>query len=72
MAGGWTAMYNMEDTGLLMSASAMASGIAIDNMTLRYRKHLAQRSTKASSFEGGGEQIDISRERRSGPANNRA
>lgn len=62
MAGGWTAIHNMEDTGLLMSASAMAPGIAIDTVTLRYRKHLAQRSTKTSSFEGG-EQITLIRNR---------
>lgn len=56
-AGGWTAMHNMEDTGLLMAASALSPGVVIDTVTLRYRRHLAQRSTKTTNFEGGGSRL---------------
>ncbi|MGW4371636.1 glycosyltransferase family 2 protein [Nocardia takedensis] len=52
--GGWTAMRNMEDTGLLMAASALSYGVITDVPVLRYRRHRAQRSTKTTSFEGGG------------------
>lgn len=53
-AGGWAAMRGMEDTALLMSASALASGVVIDSPTLRYRKHHLQHSAIPSIFEGGG------------------
>lgn len=70
--GGWTAMRNMEDTGLLMAASALAPGAITDTPILRYRRHRAQRSTKSSDFEGVGEQIALIRQRtallRGGPS----
>lgn len=52
--GGWLALYGMEDTGLLMAASAAAPGILLDTPTLRYRQHPAQRSRQDSNFVGGG------------------
>jgi hypothetical protein len=52
--GGWLALYGMEDTGLLMAASAAAPGILLDTPTLRYRRHSAQRSRQDSNFGGGG------------------
>ncbi|WP_280212255.1 glycosyltransferase family 2 protein [Nocardia cyriacigeorgica] len=52
-AGGWSALHNMEDTGLLMSASALAPGVVVDRVTLRYRRHRNQRSTQRQIFEGG-------------------
>ncbi|MFD5558040.1 glycosyltransferase [Streptomyces sp. NPDC127068] len=52
--GGWSALHGMEDTGLLMAASALAEGILIDTPTLRYRRHPAQRSKRTSKFTGGG------------------
>ncbi|MBT2397412.1 glycosyltransferase [Streptomyces sp. ISL-100] len=61
--GGWSALRGMEDTGLLMSASASTDGVLIDAPTLRYRRHGAQRSKQTSKFTGGGEQIDLVRER---------
>ncbi|WP_405166143.1 glycosyltransferase [Nocardia sp. NBC_01499] len=51
--GGWAAMRGMEDTGLLMSASALAPCVALDTRTLRYRRHRNQRSTQTSLFTGG-------------------
>jgi glycosyltransferase involved in cell wall biosynthesis len=70
--GGWTATHNMEDTGLLMAASALSPGILLDTTTLRYRRHRMQTSSKASSFRGGGSQIALIRSRaallRHGPA----
>ncbi|WP_218017650.1 glycosyltransferase family 2 protein [Nocardia caishijiensis] len=62
-AGGWAALRGMEDTALLMSASAMAAGVVVDAPTLRYRKHHLQQSSKHSIFEGGGEQISLIRAR---------
>ncbi|MFE3445941.1 glycosyltransferase family 2 protein [Nocardia sp. NPDC059180] len=62
-AGGWSALYNMEDTGLLMTASALAPGIVVEEVTLRYRRHRNQRSTQTTNFEGGGEQISLVRQR---------
>jgi hypothetical protein len=53
-AGGWLALRGMEDTGLLMAASAMAPGFLVDVPTLRYRRHRAQRSRRRSHFAGGG------------------
>ncbi|MGW4633304.1 glycosyltransferase family A protein [Nocardia sp. NPDC004415] len=64
-AGGWAALRGMEDTALLMSASALAPGIVIDTPTLRYRKHHLQHSTRPSIFEGGGG-ANISRSRTGG------
>ncbi|MFJ4654313.1 glycosyltransferase [Nocardia sp. NPDC088792] len=62
--GGWSAMSDMEDTGLLMAASALCEGVLIDTPTLRYRRHRAQRSKKSSGFVGGGgEQITLVRQR---------
>lgn len=54
--GGWTALLGMEDTGLLMAASAVTEGVVVDADVLRYRKHPRQRSvrTKRSKFTGGG------------------
>ncbi|WP_278263616.1 glycosyltransferase [Nocardia sp. AG03] len=62
-AGGWAAMRGMEDTALLMSASALAPAIVLDVPTLRYRKHHLQRSTRPSTFEGGEQQISLVRAR---------
>ncbi|WP_280236646.1 glycosyltransferase family 2 protein [Nocardia cyriacigeorgica] len=53
-AGGWSALNNMEDTGLLMTASALAPGVVVEPVTLRYRRHRNQRSTQKTNFEGGG------------------
>ncbi|MDK0520443.1 glycosyltransferase [Streptomyces sp. ML-6] len=61
--GGWSALQGMEDTGLLMAASAVAEGILVDAPTLRYRRHAAQRSKQTSKFAGGGEQIALIRDR---------
>ncbi|MCP3819429.1 glycosyltransferase [Streptomyces sp. A3M-1-3] len=52
--GGWSALRGMEDTSLLMAASASAEGVLVDAPTLRYRRHAAQRSKQASKFAGGG------------------
>ncbi|WP_199566702.1 glycosyltransferase [Streptomyces triticagri] len=52
--GGWSALHGMEDTGLLIAASAAADGVLVDAPTLRYRKHPAQRSGQTSKFSGGG------------------
>lgn len=52
--GGWSAAHGMEDTALLMAASALAPGVVVRGPTLRYRKHRAQTSTKVSGFEGEG------------------
>ncbi|WP_455358532.1 glycosyltransferase family 2 protein [Streptomyces sp. SYSU K21746] len=52
--GGWSALHGMEDTGLLMAASASADGVLVDAPTLRYRRHGAQRSKQTSKFTGGG------------------
>jgi len=54
IAGGWQGLRNMEDTALLMAASALAPCVVIETATLRYRRHRAQRSTQTSNFEGGG------------------
>ncbi|WP_368857050.1 glycosyltransferase family 2 protein [Nocardia cyriacigeorgica] len=53
-AGGWQALSNMEDTGLLMTASALAPGVVVGQVTLHYRRHRLQRSTQRRIFEGGG------------------
>lgn len=55
--GGWTAFHTMEDTGLLMAASATTSAVIVEQPVLRYRRHRAQTSTKTSSFEGGGSKL---------------
>ncbi|ATL72185.1 glycosyltransferase family 2 protein [Nocardia terpenica] len=69
--GGWAGLRDMEDTALLMSASALAPCAAVDTVTLRYRKHRTQRSAQTSLFEGGGDQISLIRQRakalRAGP-----
>ncbi|OCC14060.1 hypothetical protein A3Q37_00333 [Streptomyces sp. PTY087I2] len=52
--GGWSALHGMEDTALLMAASASADGVLVDAPTLRYRRHAAQRSKQTSKFAGGG------------------
>ncbi|MFE7721622.1 glycosyltransferase [Nocardia rhizosphaerihabitans] len=62
-AGGWAALRGMEDTALLMSASALTPGVLINSPTLRYRKHHLQQSIRPSFFEGGGDQISLVRER---------
>lgn len=63
--GGWTALLGMEDTGLLMAASAVTEGVVVDADVLRYRKHPQQRSvrTKRSKFTGGGAHVALIRER---------
>lgn len=62
-AGGWAALHRMEDTGLLMAASAMAAGVAINSPTLRYRRHHLQHSTTSSPFAGRAEQVSLIRAR---------
>lgn len=57
--GGWSAMCDMEDTALLMAASALCEGVLIDTPTLRYRRHRAQRSKKSSGFVGGGSKLRL-------------
>ncbi|MDI3405318.1 glycosyltransferase [Streptomyces cavernicola] len=61
--GGWSALRGMEDTGLLMAASAAGPGLLLDQPTLRYRKHVGQTSTAPSEFRGGGVQIALIRQR---------
>ena len=61
--GGWSALQGMEDTGLLMAASATAPGVLVDAPTLRYRRHDGQLSGKGSKFAGGGAQIAVVRRR---------
>ncbi|MDQ0985895.1 glycosyltransferase family A protein [Streptomyces sp. V2I9] len=61
--GGWSALQGMEDTGVLMAASAVVEGVLVDAPTLRYRRHAAQRSKQTSKFAGGGAQIALIRER---------
>ncbi len=61
--GGWPALHRMDDTALLMSASALCDGVLVDAPTLRYRRHPGQRSAKASKFRGGGVQVALVRER---------
>lgn len=52
--GGWSALQGMEDTGVLMAASAVTEGVLVDSATLRYRRHAAQMSKQTSKFAGGG------------------
>lgn len=54
LAGGWSGLRSMEDTGLLMAVSAIAEGVLVEQNTLRYRKHPEQQSAKTSKFNGGG------------------
>ncbi|RZQ65781.1 glycosyltransferase family A protein [Amycolatopsis suaedae] len=63
--GGWTALHGMEDTGLLMAASAVADGVLADAATLRYRKHPRQlsRRRETSKFAGGGAHRTLVRQR---------
>ncbi|MFF1359907.1 glycosyltransferase family 2 protein [Streptomyces sp. NPDC058297] len=61
--GGWSALRGMEDTGLLMAASAAAPGVLVDADTLRYRKHPGQGSAQVTEFAGGGPQIALIRQR---------
>ncbi|MBH1935327.1 glycosyltransferase [Streptomyces sp. AV19] len=61
--GGWSALHGMEDTGLLMAASATAEGVLVDAPTLRYRKHPGQLSARRDDFAGGGLQIELVRQR---------
>ncbi|MFE8915294.1 glycosyltransferase family 2 protein [Streptomyces globisporus] len=61
--GGWSALHGMEDTALLMAASASADGVLVDSPTLRYRRHAAQRSKEKSKFAGGGAQVALVRRR---------
>ncbi|MGH3864491.1 glycosyltransferase [Actinokineospora sp.] len=63
VAGGWSGLRSMEDTGLLMAVSAIAEGVLVEQNTLRYRKHPAQQSAKRSKFIGGGAQIALVRQR---------
>ncbi|MGH3312482.1 MAG: glycosyltransferase [Streptomyces sp.] len=55
--GAWQAAEGMEDTALLMSASASSPGVLIADPTLRYRRHPDQRSARMRDFAGGGVQI---------------
>lgn len=61
--GGWAAMRGMEDTGLLMAASALAPGVVVDTATLRYRRHRNQISTQKTLFEGRANQVLLTRQR---------
>lgn len=61
--GGWAAFHGMEDTGLLIAASATAAAVVVRGPTLRYRRHRAQTSTRSSGFRGGGAQLAVIRER---------
>jgi glycosyltransferase involved in cell wall biosynthesis len=54
LAGFWQALWGMEDTGLLMSGSALAEGILVEDETLRYRKHPGQHSNEKPKNSGGG------------------
>ncbi|MEU3604107.1 glycosyltransferase family A protein [Streptomyces sp. NPDC035033] len=53
LLGGWSALHGMEDTGLLMAASATTDGVLVDAPTLRYRRHAAQTSRQPTEFAGG-------------------
>ncbi|MFI8422169.1 glycosyltransferase [Streptomyces sp. NPDC085479] len=59
LLGGWSALHGMEDTGLLMAASATTEGVLLDIPTLRYRRHPAQISRQPSEFSGEGHQIAL-------------
>ncbi|MGH3773841.1 MAG: glycosyltransferase family 2 protein [Pseudonocardiaceae bacterium] len=61
--GAWSALSGMEDTGLLMAASATSAGVLLEVPTLRYRKHPGQRSARESQFSGGGAQVALVRQR---------
>jgi glycosyltransferase involved in cell wall biosynthesis len=62
--GGWPALRGIEDTALLMAASACCDGVLIDAPTLRYRRHDDQRSAKTQISPGGGRaQIEFVRRR---------
>ncbi|MFD5024625.1 glycosyltransferase [Streptomyces sp. NPDC058373] len=61
--GGWSALQGMEDTGLLLAASALTEGVLIEQPTLRYRRHSGQHSRHAAAFAGRGMQIAMVRER---------
>lgn len=61
--GGWSALYGMEDTGLLMAASAVAPGVLVDAPTLRYRRHPDQGSSRAGDFAGRRFQVALVRQR---------
>lgn len=63
IVGGWPALRGIDDTGLLMAASALCDGVLIDAPTLRYRKHPSQQSAKARISGGGGAQIEFVRQR---------
>ncbi|MEU2719720.1 glycosyltransferase family A protein [Streptomyces smyrnaeus] len=54
LLGGWQAAEGMEDTALLMAASAATPGVLLPQATLRYRRHADQRSerNRSSSVEG--------------------
>ncbi|WP_344073272.1 hypothetical protein [Prauserella alba] len=58
-------LFGMEDTGLLMAASAVAEGVVLDAPTLWYRKHPRQLSTSArrTDLDGGGDHISLVRQR---------
>jgi glycosyltransferase involved in cell wall biosynthesis len=58
-AGGWAAMRGMEDTALLIAASALSPCAVVEPVTLRYRRHRDQRSRQHSKFQGGGMQISV-------------
>lgn len=62
-AGGWPALHTMEDTGLLMTASALAPAVLVDEPILRYRKHPGQRSRMRAAFRGGEGQISLINQR---------
>lgn len=53
----------MEDTALLMAASALEPGVLVDRPTLRHRRHPAQASARTSKFAGGGAQIALLHQR---------
>ncbi|MGP3977255.1 glycosyltransferase family A protein [Streptomyces sp. 8N114] len=55
--GGWQAAAGMEDTALLMAASAATPGVLIPQATLRYRRHAEQRSRHARSSAVEGPQV---------------
>ncbi|MBO8195542.1 glycosyltransferase family 2 protein [Streptomyces oryzae] len=55
--GGWQAAEGMEDTALLMAASAATPGVLLPDPTLRYRRHADQRSKQSRTHFVEGPQV---------------
>jgi hypothetical protein len=64
VVGGWTALWAVDDTALLMAASALFDAVCTHKPTFLYRRHAAQLSARAEHLaERLGEQIAFIGER---------